>query len=99
MRQTRLTTTFMRLLTKACSLRAPSRSRAAGIGVAALLLASGPAWAQTQLLNVSYDPTRELHRDLSQEFACAWKEKTGETVVIRSSQCPAEKELSDISRV
>src|SRR5215204_2021371 len=84
MRQTRLTTSLARLLAKARSVPALHRSRAACVG-AALLLSSGAAWAQTQLLNVSYDPTRELHRDLSQEFAREWNEKTGETVVIRSS--------------
>src|SRR3712207_4191947 len=57
----------------------------AGLGATAMILASTGAWAQTQLLNVSYDPTRELHRELSQEFTKEWKEKTGETLVIRSS--------------
>lgn len=84
-RQTSLTSFLLRLLALARPAAVPRRSRAARAAVAALLLSSGAAWAQTELLNVSYDPTRELHRDLSQEFARAWKEKTGETVVIRSS--------------
>src|SRR3954471_2375655 len=96
MRQTSLTTSLMRLLAKACSLHSPSQSRAACIGAAALLLTSGAALAQTQLLNVSYDPTRELHRDLSQEFARAWKEKTGETVVIRSSHGGSGKQARSV---
>ena len=96
MRQTSLTTSLMRLIAKAGSSRVPSRSRAAWVGAAALLLTSGAALAQTQLLNVSYDPTRELHRDLSQEFARAWKEKTGETVVIRSSHGGSGKQARSV---
>ncbi len=43
------------------------------------------AWAETALLNVSYDPTRELYQELSAAFAKHWKEKTGEVVTIRQS--------------
>src|SRR5918995_1397065 len=52
---------------------------------AAAIFASTAAWGQTQLLNVSYDPTRELHRELTREFTQEWKEKTGETIVFRAS--------------
>jgi sulfate/thiosulfate transport system substrate-binding protein len=44
-----------------------------------------PALAQTTILNVSYDPTRELYRDFNKIFAKHWQEKTGETVNIRQS--------------
>lgn len=45
-----------------------------------------PAAAATiELLNVSYDPTRELYRDFNEAFAAHWKELTGDTVVIRQS--------------
>lgn len=37
------------------------------------------------LLNVSYDPTRELYQDFNAVFAKYWKEKTGQTVVIKQS--------------
>ncbi len=37
------------------------------------------------LLNVSYDPTRELYADFNTAFAKFWKAKTGETVQIRQS--------------
>src|SRR5262245_18553281 len=37
------------------------------------------------LLNVSYDPTRELYQDLNAAFAKAWKEKTGQTVEVQQS--------------
>ena len=51
---------------------------AAGVG-------SAPALAQSELLNVSYDPTRELYRDINAAFAEEWKAKTGETIVVRAS--------------
>jgi sulfate transport system substrate-binding protein len=37
------------------------------------------------LLNVSYDPTRELYQEINQAFAKEWKAKTGETVKINQS--------------
>ena len=46
---------------------------------------SGPALAQTTLLNVSYDPTRELYADYDKAFSSYWKDKTGETVTVRQS--------------
>src|SRR5512136_2106481 len=41
--------------------------------------------AETTLLNVSYDPTRELYQEFNAAFAKYWKAKTGQTVVIRQS--------------
>jgi sulfate transport system substrate-binding protein len=37
------------------------------------------------LLNVSYDPTRELYKDINAAFAKDWKAKTGDTVAIKQS--------------
>ncbi len=49
--------------------------------------------AQTRtLLNVSYDPTRELYKDFNAEFAKMWKEKTGQTVEIKMSHGGAGKQ-------
>lgn len=48
-------------------------------------LAGTAALAETTLLNVSYDPTRELYQDVNAAFAKAWKAKTGETVTINQS--------------
>ena len=44
-----------------------------------------PAAADTTLLNVSYDPTRELYQEFNKAFAEHWKQETGETVTIRQS--------------
>jgi sulfate/thiosulfate transport system substrate-binding protein len=41
--------------------------------------------APVELLNVSYDPTRELYRSIDDGFAAAWKAKTGQVVTIRQS--------------
>ncbi len=41
--------------------------------------------ASITLLNVSYDPTRELYKEFDEAFAILWKEKTGDDVTIRQS--------------
>ena len=41
--------------------------------------------ADISLLNVSYDPTRELYQDVNQAFAKQWKAKTGDNVAIKQS--------------
>jgi sulfate/thiosulfate transport system substrate-binding protein len=58
--------------------------RAVLLGAAALALAA-PAFADVTLLNVSYDPTRELYKAINEAFAADWKAKTGETVTIEQS--------------
>ena len=44
-----------------------------------------PAHAQVKLLNVSYDPTRELYQDVNKAFAEKWKQQTGQTVDVSQS--------------
>lgn len=41
--------------------------------------------ADISLLNVSYDPTRELYADYNKAFAKYWKEKSGDNVTIKAS--------------
>ncbi|WP_412478345.1 sulfate ABC transporter substrate-binding protein [Azonexus sp. IMCC34839] len=48
-------------------------------------LSFGTAFAQTSLLNVSYDPTRELYKDFNAAFNKHWQAKTGQDVKIRQS--------------
>jgi sulfate/thiosulfate-binding protein len=55
----------------------------AAAGFAAV--AASAALADTTLLNVSYDPTRELYKAVNEAFAKEWKAKTGETVKIEQS--------------
>ncbi len=55
-------------------------------------LAVFAAHAQETLLNVSYDPTRELYQDINAAFAARWKAETGETVTIHQSHGGAGKQ-------
>jgi len=61
-----------------------------------LCLAAGPAIADTTLLNVSYDPTRELYRDFDAAFAADWKKQTGETVRINQSHGGSGKQSRSV---
>lgn len=56
------------------------------------LLLSGAALADRTLLNVSYDPTRELYQDFNKEFIKYWKDKTGEDVNVQQSHGGAGKQ-------
>ena len=66
---------------------------------------SAPAvWAQqatptaqaVTLLNVSYDPTRELYADYNQVFAKYWKDKTGQVVTVKQSHGGSGKQARSI---
>jgi sulfate/thiosulfate-binding protein len=56
-----------------------------GAALIASLLTAGAAFADTTLLNVSYDPTRELYKAINEAFVKDWKAKTGESVTIEQS--------------
>jgi sulfate/thiosulfate transport system substrate-binding protein len=51
----------------------------------ATALVAGGARADVALLNVSYDPTRELYQEFNAAFAKHWKAKSGETVTVNQS--------------
>jgi sulfate transport system substrate-binding protein len=53
--------------------------------LAALGAAAGSHGKTVELLNVSYDPTRELYSDYNVAFARYWKAKTGDDVVVKQS--------------
>jgi sulfate/thiosulfate transport system substrate-binding protein len=56
------------------------------LGLSALLLsAMAGAAPAIKLLNVSYDPTRELYDEYNKAFSAYWKSKTGENVTINQS--------------
>ncbi|MFO1173365.1 MAG: sulfate ABC transporter substrate-binding protein [Hyphomicrobiaceae bacterium] len=55
-------------------------------GVSVALLGTGAAFAaEVSLLNVSYDPTRELYQDVNTAFAAYWKAQSGDDVTIKQS--------------
>ena len=61
------------------------RVGALGAAFLALWLFSGFARGDTTILNVSYDPTRELYKAVDAAFAADWKAKTGQTVTVEAS--------------
>jgi sulfate transport system substrate-binding protein len=62
-----------------------------------LAMAAGPAVAKDkELLNVSYDPTRELYADVNQAFAAQWKQQTGETLQVRASHGGSGKQARSV---
>jgi sulfate/thiosulfate transport system substrate-binding protein len=58
---------------------------AAGAVIIFTAFASSAVLADTTLLNVSYDPTREFYKDFNAAFIKDWKAKSGETVIIEQS--------------
>jgi sulfate/thiosulfate-binding protein len=67
----------------------------------AFLAGAGRAQAQgtpkpVTLLNVSYDPTRELYEDFNKQFATYWKGKTGQDVTIRQSHGGSGKQARSV---
>lgn len=72
-----------------------SKTLYAALASALLFPAIGNA-ANIQLLNVSYDPTRELYRDINSKFAEQWKAKTGDTVTIQQSHGGSGKQARAI---
>src|ERR1700757_4035554 len=64
-------------------------------GFAALALTLATA-KDVQLLNVSYDPTRELYQQVNAAFAAEWKAKTGDTLTIRQSHGGSSKQARAI---
>jgi sulfate transport system substrate-binding protein len=65
--------------------------------LAALALGADPVLAaQVTLLNVSYDPTRELYEQYNKAFASYWKGKTGDTVTVRQSHGGSGKQARSV---
>ncbi len=65
--------------------------------LAAAALSAAAASAKTiELLNVSYDPTRELYVDYNAAFAKYWKAKTGDDVVVKQSHGGSGKQARSV---
>jgi sulfate/thiosulfate transport system substrate-binding protein len=60
--------------------------------LAVLALSSSSTAPNVTLLNVSYDPTRELYQDYNAAFAKYWKSKTGQTVTVQQSHGGSSKQ-------
>jgi sulfate transport system substrate-binding protein len=55
------------------------------VATTALVLSTAAHAAEVSLLNVSYDPTRELYQDFNKAFAAHWKAKTGDDLKNKQS--------------
>lgn len=70
---------------------------AAAVGATLAVLPQHAGHAATvQLLNVSYDPTRELYQDFNQAFARYWKKKTGQDVTVQQSHGGSSKQARSV---
>jgi sulfate/thiosulfate-binding protein len=61
-----------------------------------VLMGSAAHAAAVALLNVSYDPTRELYEDYNKAFAAYWKGKTGDTVSVNQSHGGSGKQARSV---
>ncbi len=66
------------------------------LSLALVLGLSSVAHADVSLLNVSYDPTRELYQDYNAAFAKYWKAKNNETVTIKASHGGSGKQARSV---
>ncbi|MGM7875825.1 sulfate ABC transporter substrate-binding protein [Yersinia enterocolitica] len=67
-----------------------------GVGLSLLLLASGAMAKDIQLLNVSYDPTREFYQEYNLAFSKHWQEQTGDKVTVRQSHGGSGKQATSV---
>jgi sulfate/thiosulfate-binding protein len=74
------------------SLRRIPRFLAAAVLISLFGLALSRVVAQTTLLNVSYDPTREFYTEFNTAFAKHWKEKTGQDLSVNQSHGGSSKQ-------
>lgn len=72
--------------------------KAAVLGAAGTLaILASPAYAKdVELLNVSYDPTRELYEDYNKAFAAYWQKKTGDVVTVKQSHGGSGKQARSV---
>ena len=85
-------TTLLALLALLPLVGCKSEASQASAAGSASVKAAEPQPTEVSLLNVSYDPTRELYSDINPLFAKYWKEKNGQTVTIKQSHGGAGKQ-------
>jgi sulfate transport system substrate-binding protein len=66
------------------------------LGLTLLLVSTSILAKDIQLLNVSYDPTRELYEQYNKAFSAHWKQETGDNVVIRQSHGGSGKQATSV---
>ena len=71
-------------------------SRSVLLALAVGVTAFGAIAKDVTLLNVSYDPTRELYVDFNKAFAAHWKAKTGDNVTVKQSHGGSGKQARSV---
>lgn len=66
------------------------------IGLAVLLASTSVLAKNIELLNVSYDPTRELYEQYNKAFSAHYKQETGDNIVIRQSHGGSGKQATSV---
>lgn len=70
--------------------------RVVAVGLMVAGISSAAFARDVKLLNVSYDPTRELYTEYNAAFAKFWKEKTGDTVTVQQSHGGSGKQARSV---
>ncbi|HWI83670.1 sulfate ABC transporter substrate-binding protein [Ramlibacter sp.] len=73
-----------------------SASALLGAAASGLVTSTAAAQQKVEILNVSYDPTRELYVDFNKAFASHWKGQTGQEVAIKQSHGGSGKQARSI---
>ncbi len=71
--------------------------RVTALALLASLVSGSAMSAEVKLLNVSYDPTRELYHEYNQAFAKYWKAKSGDDVVVSQSHGGSGKQARAVA--
>ncbi|QGX92855.1 sulfate ABC transporter substrate-binding protein [Tatumella sp. TA1] len=66
------------------------------LGVGLLMVSASVLAKDFQLLNVSYDPTREFYEQYDKAFSAYYKQKTGDNVVVRQSHGGSGKQATSV---
>ena len=72
------------------------KARLASSLLATSLIIGGNAWADKTILNVSYDPTRELYQEFNSAFAKYWEQKAKERITIKQSHGGSGKQARSV---
>jgi sulfate transport system substrate-binding protein len=69
----------------------------AGFVLAFIFVSTLTVFAQTSILNVSYDVSRELYREINPAFAEEWKQKTGKAIEIKQSHAGSTRQAQAVA--
>ncbi len=74
----------------------PNRTLRATAAALALAVAGSLSVSAAELLNASYDVTREFYKDFNAAFSAHWKAKTGEDIVLKQSHGGSSKQVRSV---